>query len=257
MSKSRIIDILVRTRRAVIMINGTLNHLDALDKAGQDDVIEKLGKEIQWSEEKGTFKDACDMVIDEGITDEEILKELKELGDLAIRASAKAWKRREISQGYWALLTYLGRTAGSFRCCEKYVSALKTDKPTEDKTLELPKKLNTEEAKETKILRYHMDYRAQAAGLFKALQDAGFLGEKASRNDWLYICGVENTPKASEPIDWQGTQAELTYLIQEVFKNSPNPWKICASAFTVKGWKSHATLTLLAKQDCPLWLQYD
>ena len=23
------------------------------------------------------------------------------------------------------------------------------------------------------------------------------------------------------------------------------------------GWKSHATLTLLAKQDCPLWLQYD
>ena len=25
----------------------------------------------------------------------------------------------------------------------------------------------------------------------------------------------------------------------------------------VEGWKSHATLTLLAKQDCPLWLQYD
>ena len=24
-----------------------------------------------------------------------------------------------------------------------------------------------------------------------------------------------------------------------------------------KEWKSHATLTLLAKQDCPLWLQYD
>ena len=22
-------------------------------------------------------------------------------------------------------------------------------------------------------------------------------------------------------------------------------------------WKSHATLTLLAKQDCPFWLQYD
>lgn len=22
-------------------------------------------------------------------------------------------------------------------------------------------------------------------------------------------------------------------------------------------WKSHATLTFLAKQDCPLWLQYD
>ena len=25
----------------------------------------------------------------------------------------------------------------------------------------------------------------------------------------------------------------------------------------VREWKSHATLTLLAKQDCPLWLQYD
>ena len=24
-----------------------------------------------------------------------------------------------------------------------------------------------------------------------------------------------------------------------------------------KAWKSHATLTLLAKQECPLWLQYD
>ena len=24
-----------------------------------------------------------------------------------------------------------------------------------------------------------------------------------------------------------------------------------------EAWKSHATLTLLAKQDCPLWLQYD
>ena len=27
--------------------------------------------------------------------------------------------------------------------------------------------------------------------------------------------------------------------------------------FTATVWKSHATLTLLAKQDCPLWLQYD
>ena len=27
--------------------------------------------------------------------------------------------------------------------------------------------------------------------------------------------------------------------------------------FFIKKWKSHATLTLLATQDCPLWLQYD
>ena len=27
--------------------------------------------------------------------------------------------------------------------------------------------------------------------------------------------------------------------------------------YILSKWKSHATLTLLAKQDCPLWLQYD
>ena len=41
-----------------------------------------------------------------------------------------------------------------------------------------------------------------------------------------------------------------------------NPaWKSMKSYVTYKPlnavWKSHATLTLLAKQDCPLWLQYD
>ena len=29
------------------------------------------------------------------------------------------------------------------------------------------------------------------------------------------------------------------------------------SMYVINQWKSHATLTLLAKQDCPLWLQYD
>ena len=29
------------------------------------------------------------------------------------------------------------------------------------------------------------------------------------------------------------------------------------SSVNVGEWKSHATLTLLAKQECPLWLQYD
>ena len=28
-------------------------------------------------------------------------------------------------------------------------------------------------------------------------------------------------------------------------------------AYLLAIWKSHATLTLLATQDCPLWLQYD
>ena len=30
-----------------------------------------------------------------------------------------------------------------------------------------------------------------------------------------------------------------------------------AAIVNLVGWKSHATLTLLATQDCPLWLQYD
>ena len=33
---------------------------------------------------------------------------------------------------------------------------------------------------------------------------------------------------------------------------------LCLGLFACgNSWKSHATLTLLAKQDCPLWLQYD
>ena len=58
----------------------------------------------------------------------------------------------------------------------------------------------------------------------------------------------------------------------EPYIENPNPvytiWKGQKVAFpknvlvrlnNVSGeyWKSHATLTLLAKQDCPLWLQYD
>ena len=36
-----------------------------------------------------------------------------------------------------------------------------------------------------------------------------------------------------------------------------NLFTIMVMAQTKGRWKSHATLTLLAKQDCPLWLQYD
>ena len=32
---------------------------------------------------------------------------------------------------------------------------------------------------------------------------------------------------------------------------------VLVNAFNKGDWKSHATLTLLATQDCPLWLQYD
>ena len=40
------------------------------------------------------------------------------------------------------------------------------------------------------------------------------------------------------------------------YPSSIFPIKVCFPVF-IGIWKSHATLTLLATQDCPLWLQYD
>ena len=44
------------------------------------------------------------------------------------------------------------------------------------------------------------------------------------------------------------SESLLFAKLQEYRKEIPN---------LISRWKSHATLTLLAKQDCPLWLQYD
>ena len=52
----------------------------------------------------------------------------------------------------------------------------------------------------------------------------------------------------------EGTNARLTEnyteLIQKLLLD-------ISERYPEAYWKSHATLTLLAKQDCPLWLQYD
>ena len=55
-------------------------------------------------------------------------------------------------------------------------------------------------------------------------------------------------------------KTDSTTLIQ--FKDSTTyegTWSISHTEDNQEyaNWKSHATLTLLAKQDCPLWLQYD
>ena len=52
-----------------------------------------------------------------------------------------------------------------------------------------------------------------------------------------------------------GTNA-LTTVAEEIAKYVPIMVKLCYAIAGVV-WKSHATLTPLAKQDCPLWLQYD
>ena len=43
----------------------------------------------------------------------------------------------------------------------------------------------------------------------------------------------------------------------EQFEYTKQAVKDMGLSVEVEYWKSHATLTLLAKQDCPLWLQYD
>ena len=46
-------------------------------------------------------------------------------------------------------------------------------------------------------------------------------------------------------------------LLQELLPLRLVLFQLCFPRLTVSIWKSHATLTPLAKQDCPLWLQYD
>ena len=60
---------------------------------------------------------------------------------------------------------------------------------------------------------------------------------------------------------WQVSRLSLS----KVYEKAPEILKVHGSVIGTLGnfsasigkWKSHATLTLLAKQDCPLWLQYD
>ena len=46
--------------------------------------------------------------------------------------------------------------------------------------------------------------------------------------------------------EWMTRKVPFSYGLKEDKKT-----------FVYGDWKSHATLTLLATQDCPLWLQYD
>jgi RNA polymerase sigma-70 factor (ECF subfamily) len=45
--------------------------------------------------------------------------------------------------------------------------------------------------------------------------------------------------------------------LQNAILSLPTKQQLAFNLRYYDGWKSHATLTLLAKQDCPLWLQYD
>ena len=57
----------------------------------------------------------------------------------------------------------------------------------------------------------------------------------------------------------------ITPVLEEILKSYPlysqdgkGKDAVCVAIFFIGHvWKSHVNLTLLAKQDCPLWLQYD
>ena len=79
----------------------------------------------------------------------------------------------------------------------------------------------------------------------------------------------DDTPADAPPMRWTGKASDLVELIYGVSEmgcingGEASLKEIAAYFYKVFGvqakgcWKSHATLTLLAKQDCPLWLQYD
>ena len=61
---------------------------------------------------------------------------------------------------------------------------------------------------------------------------------------WEYSNGVNGFPD------------RCIILVNYVFEKNRQENLLDLVRFS-RSWKSHATLTLLAKQDCPLWLQYD
>ncbi len=64
------------------------------------------------------------------------------------------------------------------------------------------------------------------------------------------------TMREAESILQERTEALLTSKAATVEHNSSG-MLLSEWMEIVRKWKSYATLTLLAKQDCPLWLQYD
>ena len=75
--------------------------------------------------------------------------------------------------------------------------------------------------------------------------------------EWEQVCTDSAFTRVREKV---GAVARLDFTQQE--DEVEGMWRVLVDR-RKKGlerrarWKSHATLTLLATQDCPLWLQYD
>lgn len=71
-----------------------------------------------------------------------------------------------------------------------------------------------------------------------------------------YIQSTQANKERNEDNEWVDNYEVCTFLkisertLQRLRTNGE-------ISFSRIRWKSHATLTLLATQDCPLWLQYD
>ena len=109
----------------------------------------------------------------------------------------------------------------------------------------------------------------KAKGLVSYLQDTGYsamyidyvkkmakwLSDNSNRYKWKSLSEAEQTLKELwlNKYTCRNKVRLLRVILQYVEKGIlPDGRK-----HYVSPWKSHATLTLLAKQDCPLWLQYD
>ena len=86
--------------------------------------------------------------------------------------------------------------------------------------------------------RYSLNGDRELATLqFKKLVKAGCFPKETSLNDWLYVYGISGAKPYNQPLDWQWSQTDLAYLIQEIWGDTDanRLWKVCERCFTVNG----------------------
>lgn len=240
MSKNSIIDILAKTEQTLNLISGVFDVFDKLDETTQDDVIMGLSKDIQANEQKGAFKDAVDMIMDEGIEDEPIMRTVKELADRAKELYLKMPQGITVNFISGAVGTavwdYLNRICVNFRYGIKYIPALKTDKPDKSSSQTLPEELNTEKArtllqravkiglcddsykwlKSKALLAYFADMASEYLGLGKGEYDGK---KKVSWKPFetLFVC--EKLSLAKQDYQKTGTLPDGYMDVNRLFNN--------------------------------------
>ena len=97
------------------------------------------------------------------------------------------------------------------------------------------------------MAKYDVRVRYTFEGTYKVVAEDRDEAERIVTEDCGLVLGgnIHTTRDDDEVTDWRfGSHPDMQILS---FRERVDKGK----------WKSHATLTLLAKQECPLWLQYD